>query len=909
MLGPSLVGQQLFAAGDLIEQRAPWAEESTVTSVTNVCISDTIDGAIPTELTFRARVAAGDDAPLWENDAAAGAMLGSAPPGGTSSPIFLATLPFSDVSFTAWMKVFEVAVAVAGTVLWARRVGLSGAAGALGGLIFATSSFMVMWTNWPQTRTAAFIPMLFWSLERIVQDRTLRSALPLPVVVACLVLGGFPAIAVHTVYFAVLYAVVRLVLLNREAAAGAQISSIDGRWLWRHWLKPPLLAAAGGAAALLLVGFQLAPWVEQLRGTDLGYRQNIWAQTLGWRDLLTAAFPQAGGTCASDATMWGTVVPVEAVSFVGAGTLVLGVAALVLPLAGERMRGIRPLLVVGVALVVAVSFMGGPVNYLLHYLPFLDNSPMHRSRALGTALTAMLAAVGFDAVRRSAGSSGWLRWVPVVLAPAALVAAAFAARRVAPTAEAWAQVKDSVLLGVVVGLGVALAWAWSMTGWRGSRGVAVTVIPLLVLVDALAFTQAFWPRTEPDRLYRDTSTDAFLSEHLGHDRLAGIENTYWNGANKVNGLASITGHHFVPPEWRDLMTAADPDIFLSPTNSTLSGIDALSSPVLDRFAVRYGVADTGTMPPGDVLGTDERDPFETVVLGEDDGGRLLPAGTGLRAVLIELAEPVGNLDEAGDPVHVTATVADPDGEVLASGERRLRDGSAGIFVVPVAGEETAAADVALEVQVNVSGRDGATAPAGGLSVVGATETATAQTGPAWVGLVTSQPDGLELVETAEAQVYERTTALSRFRWASDAEACDDLATCARLMGEVGDTTVLLEARDAASVGLDDAPADVEVEVDQGDYARVHVDADGQGMLVVADSFHPDWHAYVDGEEADVIRADYAMRGVVVPPGRHTVEWSYEPTGWDILTWVAAGAAGLLVVTWSVVAVRDRRRVS
>ena len=101
LLGPALVGARLFAAGDLIERQAPWAEASTVEHVTNSCVSDTIDAALPHALSFRARIADGDPAPLWESSASAGTILGAAPFQGVVSPLFLATLPLPDVVFPA----------------------------------------------------------------------------------------------------------------------------------------------------------------------------------------------------------------------------------------------------------------------------------------------------------------------------------------------------------------------------------------------------------------------------------------------------------------------------------------------------------------------------------------------------------------------------------------------------------------------------------------------------------------------------------------------------------------------------------------------------------------------------------------------------------------------------------------
>lgn len=877
MVGPSLLGLRLFAAGDLIDSTAaPWIETTTVEEVRNVCVSDTVDSVIPSSLEFRQRIAGGDPAPLWDDGASAGAMLGAAPPQGVASPLFLATLPFSDASFTGWLKLFEVVAAVAGTVLWARRLGLSTAAGAVGGLLFATSGFMVMWTNWPQTRTAALFPLLFWALERIVQDRTLRSALPLPFVVAALALGGFPAIAVHAVYLGIVYAVLRLVLVNRaDPEPGA----------WRRWGKAPLLAAAGAGLGGLMVAFQLLPWLEQLGATDLDYRENMWAFTFGVRELLTAAFPQALGTCATDAARWGSVIPVEGVSFIGAGALVLCVAALVLPRAGDRMAGARTFWLTAGLLTLAVTFLGGRLNQTIAMLPLMDNSPMHRMRAIGGLMFAMLAAAGFDAVRRSAGTRRVLPWLGVVAAPLALAGAAYAARRLAPEPAAWAQVRTSVLLGLAAGVVVALAWAWAMSGLRG-RGVAVALVPLVLVGEALLFTSAFWPRTDPELLFRETGTDRFLQENLGHERMVGAGYAYWNGANKVAGVRSLSGHTFVPQEWKELLEAADEGMFLTPTNHTLSNLSALTHPLLDRLAVRYGVADVAVAPVGDLQGDGEQDPSRSVVL-QDTAARRELAPVGLRGVAVEIADPIGDVAESQGPASITVEVRD-GAEVVATAQRRVRDGFSGTVTIPVDGEHLASAAGPLTIEVRAAGEPE-------VSVVA---------GPdgGWVGAITAPDDGLDLVVTDGAQVYERTTALPRFRWAQDAQSCEE--DCASHLASLPPQVALLP--DAGDAAFDGLPAVVDVETDSDDHKRVRVDAEGAGMLVVADSFQDGWQAYVDGEPVDVLRADHALQGVPVPAGEHVVELAYEPVGWSVLPWVALGTGTGLAVLWALIALRARR---
>ena len=53
-----------------------------------------------------------------------------------------------------------------------------------------------------------------------------------------------------------------------------------------------------------------------------------------------------------------------------------------------------------------------------------------------------------------------------------------------------------------------------------------------------------------------------------------------------------------------------------------------------------------------------------------------------------------------------------------------------------------------------------------------------------------------------------------------------------------------------------------------------VETPGPGLLRLADLWYPDWVATVDGKRAEILRADYLLRAVAVPAGKHRVEFHY-----------------------------------
>ena len=73
-----------------------------------------------------------------------------------------------------------------------------------------------------------------------------------------------------------------------------------------------------------------------------------------------------------------------------------------------------------------------------------------------------------------------------------------------------------------------------------------------------------------------------------------------------------------------------------------------------------------------------------------------------------------------------------------------------------------------------------------------------------------------------------------------------------------------------------------------------VDAPQGGFLRVSGSYDEGWHATVDGRSVPVRLADGIFRGVVVPPGRHTVRFHYASPDAQRGLWISAAALVAIV---------------
>lgn len=918
-LGPALTGHATFLNTGLLSRYTPWAQTLGADGgSTNVYTSDPLDSNAP-QTSMLVRLAHAGVFAAWDPYVAGGTVLGGVPDSGQWSPLSLPwwILPLSYAPGA--VKFLEIVVITIGMSLLLRRWGVPRAGWPIAALLYSASGFMVAWSNWPQTRVAAFLPLLFWAIDRAAVELRKRDLLSVGGAVSAMLLGGFPAIVGYALFFGGVFFLARTIVAHRSllrvlASAG--------------------IAVGGIVVGVLLTAWQLVPFALNAASVvDFSGRAQRGPNGLGQVPLVTSWVPDISFAQASGAA-WGTRNPVEEYSFLGVAALVLVAAALLVrpvlrPVTlpddatdAERDAATRRArrtvgtvwVVAGVlAFSVVVVYLGGPLLTLVRELPVFNSNPIGRARCVVLFLAAATAGVGFGRLTdaehlrgelarfRTASPRARVGRVAVVLV-VLLVAVGvalltFRALELVPEQYVHATKLEVLVVGVLgVAAVVAVLVVWA-TRNRVVRTVALGAVAAMVAVPAITATKPWWPLAPASTFFPEAPAITYLQDHMtDQDRYTTTGNATLLGAASYFGIRSVTGHTFQTREWKQLMRAVDPDTYPTATYLTLEPNlmpQLAESGILDRLATEYMIADPSAPLAGKTEAAPERTTWTDLTADRSTVESASQRGP-LNGITFT-GPPATTLAPGG--MHLTvAVVADDSGETLASTESWV-PGLGGPRNVALQGSDIPD-DTAWHLVLTVTGQQ-SVVPIG-----------TDDDGKAVISIARPvAADRVSVVHTGDATIYQRGNALPRVRWASSAVVEPTTEGLLRTLADqsLPDDTVVLSERPVHRADAD-ATARVTLEPSDVNSTVARVDATGGGWVVVADSLQRDgWSATVDGEPTDLVRADSVGGAVWVPAGEHTVELQYHTPGIREGILLSAVTAAVAAGTCATVLLLRRRR--
>ena len=108
----------------------------------------------------------------------------------------------------------------------------------------------------------------------------------------------------------------------------------------------------------------------------------------------------------------------------------------------------------------------------------------------------------------------------------------------------------------------------------------------------------------------------------------------------------------------------------------------------------------------------------------------------------------------------------------------------------------------------------------------------------------------------------------------------------------------------------DSLATIELVEYQPNYLKYEVNSEKGGTVVFSEIYYPGWQSTVDGEEVPHGRANYILRAMNVPAGKHIVEFKFDPKSLhttETIAFVAMGLLALLAVVVVVLRVKACRK--
>jgi hypothetical protein len=109
----------------------------------------------------------------------------------------------------------------------------------------------------------------------------------------------------------------------------------------------------------------------------------------------------------------------------------------------------------------------------------------------------------------------------------------------------------------------------------------------------------------------------------------------------------------------------------------------------------------------------------------------------------------------------------------------------------------------------------------------------------------------------------------------------------------------LQLSDPNSSTLQPIPAErVKTLVYEGERIVMEADAPSNALLVLGDKYYKGWKAAVDGKTAEIVPVNHILRGVYLVPGKHTVEFSFDPLPFKVgkyLTLASFALVGFMLI--------------
>lgn len=105
-----------------------------------------------------------------------------------------------------------------------------------------------------------------------------------------------------------------------------------------------------------------------------------------------------------------------------------------------------------------------------------------------------------------------------------------------------------------------------------------------------------------------------------------------------------------------------------------------------------------------------------------------------------------------------------------------------------------------------------------------------------------------------------------------------------------------------------AKGTIYLQVYQPNYLVYEAHAVGNGLAVFSEIYYPKgWQAYIDNKPVEIIRANYVLRALAIPAGKHIIQWKFEPGSYRIGSQIMLVSSLLLSILWIICIIYSLKR--
>lgn len=454
--------------------------------------------------------------PLWNSGLLAGTPFQAEPQSALFYPmnwIFVILPAPISWSISLMLKVFLAGLFM---TLFLAEIGCSRSGSIAGGIAFAFGGFMTVWTGWPQTDTALWLPLICLFGRRNLRP-SFRNSILFALVLAMPILAGHPEVGAYVLFTGAAYAVYGIACEHSP--------------MWKRqllWLAVAVTLCAGVAAVQVLPSIE---WLGQL------FRQlkTNWP-TLPLKDAI-ALFSRDLSLSPNSA---GVPIPI--------GAVYCGALCLVAATVSMFHRNKKDTAFFAVVLLVAFCSAYGipPIINLYNATPLFSGLKKEDALLLVDFALAVLAALGVSVIEEVRWNEATIR-TRVSLAGTVIVATlilhsttARLSKMTMPGVDVLRSPRSFRFLLVISVLLILLRFAQFLS----RRQWGVLACGLLAL-DLLTYSHGYLPFNPPGMIFPKAGVFDFLSRQSQPFRIVGVDGASMLNIEPVYGLSSAAGNDFV----------------------------------------------------------------------------------------------------------------------------------------------------------------------------------------------------------------------------------------------------------------------------------------------------------------------------------------------------------------------------